>query len=72
MNNTIAVMAGNYNFSIVDIKEVKVGVTKTNIKVKFNNHVFIIYKAKTFEGSQEIDKLMDKYTEHKLSDYKVN
>lgn len=70
--NMVAVMAGNYRFVIVDIAEIKVSVKKTNTKVKVDDHIYYIYKAKTFEESQEIDKLMDDHIEYLLTEYKVN
>lgn len=70
--NMVAVMAGNYRFVVVNIAEIKVSVKKTNTKVKIDDHIYYIYKAKTFEESQEIDKLMDDHTEYSLTDYKVS
>lgn len=67
----VAVMAGNYSFVVVNINEIKVSVKKTNTKVKIDNRIYYIYKAKSFEGSQMIDKLMDKHIEYSLDDYKI-
>lgn len=68
----IAIMAGNYYFSIVDLTKLKSGVNKTDTKIRMDGHTYYLYKAKTFEGSQEIDKLMDKHIEYRLSDYVVS
>lgn len=69
--NMVAVMAGNYSFVLVTIDKIKVGVKKTNMKVRVDDHIYYIYKAKTFEESQVIDKLMDDHTEYSLSDYSI-
>lgn len=70
--NIIAIMAGNYNFSLVNMNKVNCSLGKTDIKVKVDKIIYYVYKAKTFEGSQQIDKLMDATKEYKLSEYKVN
>lgn len=69
-SNEIAVMAGNYYFTIVDKDMIdNAELSKTNINVKVGEDTYNIFKANTFEASQMIDKLMDTEDEFKLSEY---
>lgn len=67
----IAVMAGNYYFCIVDKHTVHTELKNTNITVQVGDCKYKIKKATTFEGSQEIDRIMDTKQELKLSEYRV-
>lgn len=67
----IAVMSGNYNFSIVNKNEVITEMKNTNLFVQVGNNKYNIQKAMTFEGSQEIDRLMDTKTEYPLNEHRI-
>lgn len=67
----IAVMSGNYNFSIVNENEVTTELKTTNLFVQVANNKYNIQKATTFEGSKEIDKVMNANTEYSLSKYRT-
>lgn len=69
--NKIAVMSGNYNFSIVNENEVTTVLKPTSLFVQVDNNKYNIQKATTFEGGQEIDKVIDANTEYSLSEYRI-
>ncbi|WOO88680.1 hypothetical protein R2F61_07055 [Mollicutes bacterium LVI A0078] len=67
----IAVMSGNYNFSVVNKSEVTTELKSTTFFVEIDNNKYNIQKAITFEGSQEIDRLMDTKTEYPINEYRI-
>ncbi|WOO89471.1 hypothetical protein R2F61_07295 [Mollicutes bacterium LVI A0078] len=67
----IAVMSGNYNFSIVNKSEVTTELKSTTLFVQVGHAKYNIQKATTFEGSQEIDRLMDSNTEYPLKEHRI-
>lgn len=69
--NKIAVMSGNYNFSIINQSEVTTELKSTKLFVQVDNNKYNIQKATTFEGSQEIDKVIDANAEYSLSEYRI-
>lgn len=67
----IAIMSGNYNFSIVNKSEVTTELKSTKLFVQVGSDKYNIQKATTFEGSQEIDRLMNSKTEYPISEYQT-
>lgn len=68
----IAIMAGNYYFTIVPVEMVKhVNLKKTNTTVEVDEEQYIIFKGETFEDSQKVDFIMDSEEEFELNKFRV-
>jgi len=71
MENNMTAVAVGYYFTLVPAEETKgLDLRKSGV-VRFENENWDLFKATTFEGSRQLDLLLDKYQEHPIKDYEI-
>ena len=70
MKNKIAVAVG-YVFGFVSKEALKHVSLKEVGEINFHGDICKLYKAETFEGSKEIDVLLNYVTEYQIKDYQI-
>lgn len=70
MKDKVAVAVG-YVFGFVSKNDLKNIPVKEEGKINFEGNVHNLYKAETFEGSRQIDALLDTVQEYQIKDYQI-
>ena len=70
MEEKIAIKSGYY-FKIFDKDEVSIELEKTDIKVKYNDSIYNIYRATTLEDERKVDELFGNDMGNYIDDYEV-